>query len=155
MHLQNNFSIALGITFLTSFVIVAVMFYRSGLARAEQEAMREARMMLAAATAARSYNSDHVTPLLAARPSDAFAPESVPSFAAQAIMKGFNAAFPEYAYRETALNPMKRPGTGAGMTTELCPHRTAGLSHMVDRRRDFPTFPRLRERWSSHQSLSL
>src|ERR1700674_4926444 len=102
MRLQNKFSITLGITFLTSFVIVAVMFYRGALSQAEQEAMREAHMMLAAAAAARTYNSDHVTPLLAGRPSEAFAPESVPAYAAQTIMKGFNAAFPEYAYRETA-----------------------------------------------------
>jgi methyl-accepting chemotaxis protein len=105
MRLQNRFSIALGVTFLTSFVIVAVMFYRSALSQAEQEAMREARMILAAATAARTYASDRVTPLLTARPSEAFAPESVPSFAAQKVMQGFNAAFPEYSYRETALNP--------------------------------------------------
>jgi methyl-accepting chemotaxis protein len=105
MRLQNLFSTTLGITFLASFVIVAGLFYRSALSQAEQEAMREARMMLAAATAARSYNSGRVTPLLAAQQSEGFAPESIPSFATQAIMKGFNAAFPEYAYRETALNP--------------------------------------------------
>jgi len=105
MRLQNLFSVTLGITFLTSFVIVAAIFYRGALSQAEQEAMREARMILAAATAARTYSSDRVTPLLTVRPSDKFAPESVPSFAAQTVMKGFNSAFPEYTYREAALNP--------------------------------------------------
>jgi methyl-accepting chemotaxis protein len=105
MRLQNRFFVTLGITFLTSFLIVAVIFYRGALSQAEHEAMREARMTLAAATAARIYSSDRVTPLLAARPPQAFAPESVPSFAAQTIMKGFNTDFPEYTYRETALNP--------------------------------------------------
>jgi protein-histidine pros-kinase len=103
MRLQNRFFITLGITFVTSFVIVAVLFYRGALSQGEQEAMREARMMLAAATAARDYISEHGA--LFTRAADTFAPDSVPSFAAQTIMKRFNAAFPEYLYRETALNP--------------------------------------------------
>ncbi len=105
MRLQNTFAITLGLTFLASFVIVAVIFYRGALMQAEREAVREARMMLAAATAARNYTSERITPLLSARSDDDFHAESVPSFATQTIMKRFNAAFAEYTYRETALNP--------------------------------------------------
>jgi methyl-accepting chemotaxis protein len=105
MRLQNTFSITLGVTFFASFVVVAVIFYRGALMQAEREAVREARMMLAAATAARNYTSERVTPLLSGRMTEDFRPESVPSFATQTIMKRFNAAFAEYTYRETALNP--------------------------------------------------
>ncbi|MBV9065009.1 MAG: DUF3365 domain-containing protein [Methylobacteriaceae bacterium] len=105
MRLQNLFAVTLGATFLVSFIVVTAIFYRSALSQAEQGATREARMMLAAASAARAYNANRVTPLLAEQPGQAFVPESVPSFAAQSIMKGFNAVFPEYAYRETALDP--------------------------------------------------
>jgi protein-histidine pros-kinase len=105
MRLQNTFSITLGVTFFASFVIVAVIFYREALMQADQEAMREARMMLAAATAARDYTSERVTPLLSAPSAEDFHPESIPSFATQTIMKRFNAAFAEYSYREIALNP--------------------------------------------------
>lgn len=105
MRLQNTFSITLGATFFASFVIVAVIFYRGALRQAEQEALREARLMLAAASAARSYSSDRVTPLLSARADEDFRSESIPSFAVQTIMKRFKAAFAEYTYRETALNP--------------------------------------------------
>jgi protein-histidine pros-kinase len=119
MRLQNQFSITLGVTFLISFVVVAVMFYRGALSEAEQEAMREARMMLAAATAARSYSSDRVTPLLTDRTSAAFAPEQVPAFAAQTIMKRFNVAFPQYAYREVALNPTNLDDLAASRDVDL------------------------------------
>jgi protein-histidine pros-kinase len=105
MRLQNTFSVALGVTFLVSFIIVAVIFYRGALRQAEQETLREAHMILAAATAARTYSAVHVTPLLSARPGQAFAPEVVPSFAAQTTMMGFNADFPEYTYREKARDP--------------------------------------------------
>ena len=105
MRVQNTFTITLGLTLLISFVIVAVVFYRNALDQAEAEAMREARMMLEVATAARAHTAEQVTPLLNQLPADAFHPESVPAHAAQNVIKRFNARFPEYTYREKALNP--------------------------------------------------
>ena len=92
-------------TLLISFAIVAVVFYRHALVQAEGEAMREARMLLGVATAARAHTSEQVTPLINRLPPDAFHPESVPAHAAQNIIKRFNGDFPEYTYREKALNP--------------------------------------------------
>ncbi len=105
MRLQNTFSITLGVTFFVGFVIVAVIFYRGALMQTDHEAMREARMMLAAATAARNYTAERVTPLLSVGASEDFRVEGVPSFATQTIMKRFNKDFAEYTYREAALNP--------------------------------------------------
>ena len=105
MRVQNTFSITLGLTLLISFGIVAVVFYRHALVQAEQEARREARMLLEVATAARAHTSEQVTPLINALPRTAFHPESVPAHAAQNIIRRFNERFPEYTYREKALNP--------------------------------------------------
>jgi protein-histidine pros-kinase len=105
MRLQNNFSMTLGISFLMSFVVVAAMLYRGAVRQAEGETMRDARMVLAAATAASTYVSERITPLLTAVSPEGFASESVPSYATQAIMKRFEAGYPEYSYRETALDP--------------------------------------------------
>ena len=105
MRLHNTFSIALGLTFLVSFAIVAAIFYRSAVLQSQREALREARMILGVATAARTYNSDQVTPLLVPLLTQKFDPESVPAFATQDIMKRFNGEFPAYTYRETALDP--------------------------------------------------
>jgi protein-histidine pros-kinase len=140
MRLQNQFSITLGVTFLISFVIVAIMFYRAALSQAEQEAMREARMMLAAATAARNYSADRVTPLLIDRTMDRtsapFAPEIVPAFAAQSIMKRFNAVFPEYAYREAALNPTNIDDLAASWEVDLIQRfrKEPGLAELAGER---------------------
>lgn len=119
MRLHNTFSIALGVTFLLSFAIVAVIFYRSALFQSEREAMREARMILAVATAARSYNSDQVTPLLVPLLAQKFDPESVPAFASQDIMKRFNGEFPAYTYRETALDPTNLNDLPRGWETDV------------------------------------
>jgi protein-histidine pros-kinase len=137
MRLQNTFSIALGITFLASFVIVAVLFYRGALHEAELGTLREARLILAAATAARTYSSDHVTPLLSAeQPAKAFSPEVVPSFAAQTTMKGFNAAFPEYSYREKALDPTSLDDLPRAWESDIIQHfkEDANLKEMTGER---------------------
>jgi protein-histidine pros-kinase len=106
MSLRTVFAAALGLTLLTCFIIVSVIFFRGALHQAEADRLREARVVLAAATAARAYNSNHVTPLTANDPNSAkFHPESVPAFAAHSIMKAFSESFPEYRYSEKALNP--------------------------------------------------
>ena len=103
MRLQTTFIATIGLTLTISFVVVAVTFYRAAVLRAGDQALREARMLLAAATAARSYSSEKITPLL--NKGGSFDRESVPSFSAQSIMKRFSTGYSEYTYRETALDP--------------------------------------------------
>ena len=105
MRLANNFSMTLGISFLISFVVVAAMLYRGAVRQAEGETMRDARMVLTAATAVNSYIAEHIAPQVTAVSPEALASESVPSYATQAIMKHFEAGYPEYSYREAALDP--------------------------------------------------
>jgi len=104
MPVKRLFAAALGLTLLLCFAIVAGIFYREAVRQADRETMREARVILAAASAAQTYNAQHVTPLVEGQPGP-FHPESVPFFAAHSIMKDFAAAFPEYAYSAKALNP--------------------------------------------------
>jgi HAMP domain-containing protein len=106
MPLKTLFAAALGLTLLVCYATVAALLYRSAVSQAAAETLHEARVVLAAATAARTYNATHITPLLTADTSSStFHRESVPSFAAQRIMSSFSEAFPEYRYSERALNP--------------------------------------------------
>jgi protein-histidine pros-kinase len=52
----------------------------------------------------RGYTVGHVRPLLPVNP-DKFLPESVPAFAATEIMTLLRRKYPDYAYKEAALNP--------------------------------------------------
>lgn len=103
MSVQKLFSIALGTTLLLCFAVVATIFSRDAVQRAESDTTREARVILAAAIAARSYSANHVTPLI--QKDGEFHREEVPAFAVHKIMDSFSVAFPEYTYTEKVLNP--------------------------------------------------
>jgi HAMP domain-containing protein len=90
------FSIGLGATGYVSYELL----HRS----AREEVLRNAGVMMEAALSMRSYTVAHVRPNLAVDP-DKFLPESVPAFGATEIMNLLRKKYPDYAYKEAALNP--------------------------------------------------
>ena len=66
--------------------------------------LRNAGVMMEAALSMRSYTVGHVRPNLAVDP-DKFLPQSVPAFGATEIMALLRKKYPDYAYKEAALNP--------------------------------------------------
>jgi protein-histidine pros-kinase len=72
---------------------------------ATQDVKREARLMRANAKAVRSYTVKHIDPLLTEDGDILFQPEAVTSFAARTVFDTVSAEFPQYAYKEAALNP--------------------------------------------------
>jgi protein-histidine pros-kinase len=105
MRLTTTVTLTLAGTFVLGFAIVAVIFIGAAHRSAEQDAIREARIMMAAGIAARTYTDQQITPLLNHLPADEFHPESVPSSGANQILALVNKDFRDYSYRETALNP--------------------------------------------------
>jgi HAMP domain-containing protein len=71
---------------------------------AQEEVLRNAGVMMEAALSMRSYTVAHVRPNLPHDP-DKFLPESVPAFAATEIMTLLRKKYPDYSYKEAALNP--------------------------------------------------
>jgi len=66
--------------------------------------LRNAGVMMEAALSMRGYTVGKVRPLLPYDP-DKFLPESVPAFAATEIMGLLRKKYPDYSYKEAALNP--------------------------------------------------
>jgi len=66
--------------------------------------LRNAGVMMEAALSMRSYTVGQVRPNLAVDP-DKFLPQSVPAFGATEIMTLLRKKYPDYAYKEAALNP--------------------------------------------------
>ncbi len=64
-----------------------------------------ARIMRESALAIRSYTVEEVGPLMQTLSVERFLPHTVPSFAAQTNFRQVREAFPDYAYKEAALNP--------------------------------------------------
>ncbi len=72
---------------------------------AKQEIMENARIMMEAALAVRSYTSAQINPLLKTQMKYTFLPQSVPAYSANEYFKQLRKTFPEYTYKEATLNP--------------------------------------------------
>ncbi len=75
--------------------------------QAREQVLREAGLVSASATATRNYTEEDVTPLLAktAEHATGFLPQTIPFFATSTTFEQLRKAYPDYTYKEAALNP--------------------------------------------------
>ncbi len=74
-------------------------------AQARQQVLDNARILAQTAAAVRAYTSKQIQPILHSRPSPTFQPQTVPSYSAQEVFKTLKEHYPNYDYKEVALNP--------------------------------------------------
>jgi protein-histidine pros-kinase len=72
---------------------------------ARTQVVAQARLMLQTALATRGYTNKQIKPLLAARLSEEFLPQTVPAYSATEIFNAIRETHPEYSYKEATLNP--------------------------------------------------
>jgi len=72
---------------------------------ARAELIREAQLITGQAIAIRGYTVTEIQPLLAEQSRTRFLPHTIPAFAASSAEREFTRAFPNYVYKEAALNP--------------------------------------------------
>ena len=72
---------------------------------ARDETLQNARIMMEAALATRSYTSTQIRPLLETQMKYQFLPQSVPAYAATEQFNDLKKKYPDYLYKEAALNP--------------------------------------------------
>ena len=70
-----------------------------------EQMLQNARIMMMSAAGARKYTSEQIAPLLAGSMTETFHPQAVSAYAANKTFDVLHATFPDYSYRETALNP--------------------------------------------------
>jgi protein-histidine pros-kinase len=104
MGLRLKFNIVLLAVFMIGLGATGYLSYELLHRNARDEVLRNAGVMMEAALSMRGYTVGHVRPLLQNDP-DKFLPESVPAFAATEIMTLLRKKYPDYAYKEAALNP--------------------------------------------------
>jgi protein-histidine pros-kinase len=73
--------------------------------RAREEVLVRARIMMESAAGTRKYTNEEIAPLLAAHMRADFYPQTVAAYAATKNFEVMRASFPDYSYREVALNP--------------------------------------------------
>lgn len=104
MGLRLKFNLVLLVVFLLGLGITGYESYELLHKNAREEVLRNAGVMMEAALSMRGYTVAQVRPAL---PYDAetFLPQSVPAYAATEIMTLLRKKYPDYSYKEAALNP--------------------------------------------------
>lgn len=72
---------------------------------ARQEVLQSSRIMMESAAGARKYTSEQIAPILRPQIGEHFYPQSVSAYAAKRNFDVIHSKFPDYMYREAALNP--------------------------------------------------
>lgn len=105
LSLAAKFNIVFIIVFSVGFVAASAVTNYLLQANAREESLQSARVLLQAATAARSYTTNQILPLLEDRLKSEFVPQSVPSYAATEHLNALLKTYPEFTYKEATLNP--------------------------------------------------
>ena len=104
---------------LPKFTLIFLLVYGSGLAlaayfakqfldeSAHQQVLTQARFLMEAASATRRYTNEEIKPILeqASISSMTFLPQTIPSYSAITNIGYLRKSYPDYIYREAALNP--------------------------------------------------
>ena len=107
MKLLTKFNIILLVLFSAGGLILSQAIYSFLVRNAQREALQQAELMMASAKSVREYTSSDLAPLLEQNPQhkQRFLPETVPAFGALSTFNKLRANYPDYTYREPALNP--------------------------------------------------
>jgi len=105
MRLTTRFNLVLFAIFSLGLAIAGYISYTVLHKHAREEVLSHAGMMMEAAMAIRGYTVKQIRPLLTLQMKREFLPQSVPSYAATQNFKAVRERYPEYTYKEAALNP--------------------------------------------------
>jgi protein-histidine pros-kinase len=107
MKLLGKFNLILGLVLGAGLALAAIVSHGFLQTDAREEVLRQARLMMEAMQSARNYTSSEIKPLLGTpqQLQDTFYPQTVPAFAATQSFNYLKMSYPDYAYKEAALNP--------------------------------------------------
>ena len=118
MGLRLKFNLVLLLVFVLGLTVSGYVSYQLLHKNAREEVLRTAGVMMEAALAMRSYTVAQVRPRLRAQDQDFF-PQSVPAYAATEIMAQLHQKYPDYGYKEAALNPTNPRDRAVGWESDI------------------------------------
>lgn len=91
----------------TGLALVANVAYRFLMQNAKAQVVQQAQLMMESARATRDYTSEELKPLLqkVTGHENEFIPQTVPAYGATTSFNRLRKKYPEYTYKEAALNP--------------------------------------------------
>jgi protein-histidine pros-kinase len=105
MGLRFKFNLAMLLALLLGLGIDAAYSYVVLRNNARREVLGEAAIMMSQADVISRYTDREIAPLLAEQSRLNFAPQTIPFWVAQTTFRALQTKFPEYSFREPALNP--------------------------------------------------
>ena len=105
MGLRLKFNIILALTLVFGLIASSIIFWQVAEKNAQEQLHSQISVLRAQALAVRKYTSEEIKPLLADQSDVQFLPQTVPSFSAQTAFSNFRDRFPNFFYKEAALNP--------------------------------------------------
>ena len=105
MKLLLKFNLVLLLVFAVGLVTTGYLCNRLLQQNAKAEIMENARIMMEAAIAVRTYTATQIKPLLETQIKYTFLPQTVPAYSANSYFSQLQKKFPDYAYKEATLNP--------------------------------------------------
>ena len=102
-------------------VVVAFVAHNFLMQNARAQVLQQAELMMESATSVRRYTSDELKPLLTGNPlyEKDFLPQIVPAYGATTTFAKLRTRYPEYTYREPALNPTNPQDRAADWETDV------------------------------------
>jgi len=119
MRLTTKFNLVLLVVFATGLGVAGYISYSVLQKHAREEVLNHAGMMMEAALAIRGYTVKEIKPLLTAQMEHDFLPQSVPSYAATQNFSTVREKYPEYTYKEAALNPTNPRDNATDWETDI------------------------------------
>ena len=105
MSLRLKFNLILIATTVIGLLAAGLVSWQILERDARATVQRSAEMLLGGALSVRKYTVDEIRPLLRQLDSDEFLPQTVPAYAASQVIHNLQQNYPEYSYKEAALNP--------------------------------------------------
>lgn len=105
MGLRAKFNLVLITAFLFGLAVASFLAWRITEDDARRQMLNEANLIMRSGTAVRGYTQKEIGPLIADQMTVRFLPHSVPSWSAQTVLHDLQKDFPDYSYKEAALNP--------------------------------------------------
>ena len=119
MRLTTKFNLVLFAVFSIGLAIAGYISNTVLQKHAREEVLTHASMMMEAAMAIRGYTVKEIRPLLTLQMKREFLPQSVPSYAATQNFQSVREMYPEYTYKEAALNPTNPRDSATDWETDI------------------------------------
>ena len=104
MKLQTKFNLSLSAAFVVGLALAAAFAFKISDDTARRDVLHEAALMASEGEGASRYTDQEVAPLLT-KAGTGFAPQSIPFLAAQDQFRRVQKDWPDYSYKDAALNP--------------------------------------------------